>query len=107
MKKKTMFPADPKKIRILLKKRNMTSLQASREIGYTDDYLYKNAKRIGKYNQVTVNALKQMYGINPEDYAPDTDPEEIESVESGFDYDRLETTIYNALKKALEEYIHG
>ena len=106
--RKTMYPADPEKIRSLMKKRGLTSLEASKEIGYRDDYLYKNAKRGSGYNAVTVNALKRIFGLNPEDYAPDEvnepDAETPEiKPESGIDYKLLEETIYRAMKRIMEE----
>ena len=106
--RKTMYPADPEKIRSLMKKRGLTSLEASKEIGYRDDYLYKNAKRGSGYNTVTVNALKRIFGLNPEDYAPDEvnepDAETPEiNTEFRFDYKLLEETIYRAMKRVMEE----
>lgn len=106
--RKTMYPADPEKIRSLMKKRGLTSLEASKEIGYRDDYLYKNAKRGSGYNAVTVNALKRIFGLNPEDYAPDevNEPDaktEIKPDNAGIDYKLLEETIYRAMKRVMEE----
>lgn len=60
---------DSKKVKSELKKRGVTELTASKEIGYGSNYI-ASCLNVGKMAKVAVIALNNVYGIKEEEILP-------------------------------------
>ena len=105
MKRRTIN-IDGAKLTAELKKRGVTKAKASEEIGMSANYLAACTHK-GIMSAVGSIALQKVYGIEPEDYAVEDEPEVVEEPPAEFDEDKLYrviyTAVYNAMKIALNE----
>lgn len=66
-------PVDDAKFREILRKRGLGACAVAKELGRANNYI-TDSLRLGRFTGPTVAALKAVYGISPEDYAPDPEP---------------------------------
>ena len=112
--KKTMnyqyTKVDGEKLSRILDERGLTQMEVSAAIGYSKNYI-DNSIAWGRISKAGSIALEHMFGIKPEDYAPDEKPvveepvEELQAIEAirecGIDYDKLFDVIKRAVVEAL------
>jgi hypothetical protein len=107
----TRVPVDQAKLLAALAKKNgpksVTAL--ANKMGRSGTYISKQINSLGGLDTPVVSYLRDLYGITPEDYAPDSEPvkEEKAAPACVLDLDRMDTMLRAAVRtgfhQALEE----
>ena len=96
------YPIDYAKLQGLLRAKGLTPAQASLEMGYTETFLvhYNTMKKIRKGHAMQIKA---MFGIEPEQYAPDPEPKEAPKAEQGAGLTISDRVCLERLAKSVED----
>lgn len=108
---KRLVDIDGVKLRKILEYKELTLADVSRALGYDQSIISRSCAR-NQMNRACIAGLESRYGIKPEDYAPTEKEEEkpkteevekVQTVVVDLDYQKLFATIYEAVRKALED----
>lgn len=95
----------PTRLKNAVKKAGMTLDRASVKLGYADNYLSLAINR-GYLTKPAVVSIENVLGIKLEDIQTEVDETEPKN-DSSFDYVRLYSTIYSAVKNAMTDALNG
>lgn len=98
--KATAVKVDNAKFRAIFAKKGITLRDASIECGFTPSYFSNQTSKTSMIAKSAAMLLESVYGIKPEDYAPDTIEKKAEQIviqkSAEIDFNRLYQTIYKA-----------
>ncbi len=94
------------KLSQILTEKGISMIAASKQIGYSQNYLSNAITGDKKISKSASIALEHFFGIKPEDYAPEEPQEEAQEEPQTDDdeqryFDRMALVIYASVKKAV------
>ena len=94
------------KLSQILTEKGISMIEASKRIGYSQNYISNAINGNRKISKAASIALEHFFGIKPEDYAPEETQEEPQEEPQTDDddqryFDRMALIIYASVKKAV------
>ena len=106
---KNMIKIDSAKLEKELKKRNLTKMEVSKQLGYGETYIVNVTSR-GMISEPAAKLLNNLYNIDIDSYKyvqEEPVPQAPAPAPAAIDYDKLNEILYDAVFRAVRDALKG